>query len=253
MRRWPAPTAAATVVLVHGFTGCIDHEQVTDLAGALCTRGFDVLAYDSRGHGRSEGYCTLGDLERLDVAAAVAEARIHTPDVIVVGASMGAVAAVGYAADDRTLAGVVAVSTPATWTLPRTPRSALATILTQTSFGRAITARWLGTRVLPEWRSPEQPVDLAKRLAVPFAIVHGSRDDFVRPFNAQLMYDAAHDPRRLWLVPRMGHGFGPRALPAVVEAVEWCALSNGRADRANATPAPAHPDLSAPSSPRRSG
>lgn len=129
----------------------------------------------------------------------------------------------------------------------------LATILTQTSFGRAITARWLGTRVLSEWRSPTPPVDLATRLAVPFAVVHGSRDDFVRPFNAQLMYDAATDPRRLWLVPRMGHGFGERALPAVVEAVEWCAATSGLARRATATPTPAHPDLSAPSSPHRTG
>ena len=251
-RRWQAPSASAVVVLVHGFTGRIDHVQVTDLADTLCGRGLGVLAFDSRGHGQSGGLCTLGDLERHDVAAAVAEARTTAERVVVVGASIGGVAALRYAAEDPDLAGVVTVSSPATWAVPRTPRSALAAVLTQTTFGRAITARWLGTRVLPEWHAPEPPIDVVPRLSTPLAVVHGARDDFVRPFNAQLMYDAASDPRRLWIVPRMGHGFGPRALPAVLDAVDWCLLMDGLRDAASATPDRARPARSAPSSLHRS-
>ena len=78
--------------------------------------GFDVVSYDARGHGRSTGESTLGDLEQHDVAAAVALARTRSSDVVLVGASMGAIAALRYAATDPELRGVVAVSCPARWT-----------------------------------------------------------------------------------------------------------------------------------------
>src|SRR5204863_297146 len=61
----------AAVVLAHGFSASKDEADVVRVAGALQAAGFDVVSYDARGHGASEGECTLGDLERHDVAAAV--------------------------------------------------------------------------------------------------------------------------------------------------------------------------------------
>src|SRR5690606_6135123 len=81
------------------------------------------------------GLCTLGDAERHDVAAAAAAARTLAPQVVVVGASLGAIAALRHAVDDAGLAGVVTVSAPARWRL-RTPRAALAALLTRTGAGR---------------------------------------------------------------------------------------------------------------------
>jgi len=65
----------AAVVVVHGFTATQDHPEVLAVADALVAHGFDVVTYDGRGHGSSEGICTLGHHERADVAAAVAVAR----------------------------------------------------------------------------------------------------------------------------------------------------------------------------------
>jgi alpha-beta hydrolase superfamily lysophospholipase len=121
-RYWSTEMARAVVVLAHGFAGSCDNIAVVRQALALRAAGFDVLSYDSRGHGRSEGQCALGDLESYDIAAAVARAKWTGLDVVLVGASMGAVAALRYAASgDTDLAGVVSISAPATW---RTPRSA---------------------------------------------------------------------------------------------------------------------------------
>src|SRR5262249_8934690 len=93
-RRWlHADAPRAAVVLVHGFSASADHPDVCDLAEVLHTDGVDVVCYDARGHGTSEGHSTLGDLERHDVAAAVDAARDRSDRVVLVGASMGAIAA----------------------------------------------------------------------------------------------------------------------------------------------------------------
>src|SRR5438270_7952639 len=76
----------ASVVLVHGLAATKDNPELVAVATSLQDRGFDVVAYDARGHGESAGICTLGDLERYDVAAAVAHARRSGPPVVVVGA-----------------------------------------------------------------------------------------------------------------------------------------------------------------------
>ena len=71
-RRWLHERPSVAVVLVHGFAASADDPLVVAVAETLHTRGFEVVSYDSRGHGRSSGESTLGDLERHDVAAAVA-------------------------------------------------------------------------------------------------------------------------------------------------------------------------------------
>ena len=82
---WPAPEAGASgavVVLVHGFTAHRRDPTVLAMAHELRAAGHTVVAYDMRGHGESEGLCTLGDRERHDVAAAVAAARDLAPRVV---------------------------------------------------------------------------------------------------------------------------------------------------------------------------
>ena len=222
-RLWPA-TAAPTrgaVVLVHGFSAGKDEPSVVAVAQRLAALGFDVVGYDGRGHGGSGGRCTLGDRERHDVAAAVEAARARASRVVLVGASMGAIAVLRHAAADPDVSGVVAVSCPARWRLPRTARSLLAAGLTQTRPGRWLAARHLDVRLAKGWSRPEPPVALAARLAVPLALVHGAQDRFIPPAEARVLARAAGRPCRLAVVPGMGHAFEPLALGPIADAVEW--------------------------------
>src|SRR3954470_20920479 len=150
-RWWRADAAHAVVVLVHGFTASKDDPAVGAVAERMQTAGYDVISYDARGHGASAGLSTLGDLERHDVAAAVDAVRAHGLPIVLVGASMGAIAVLRHAAECDGLAGVVTVSSPARWQVPRTRRSILAVALPQPRLGRAVTARRLGARVSPKW------------------------------------------------------------------------------------------------------
>jgi alpha-beta hydrolase superfamily lysophospholipase len=221
-----AASPRGSVVLAHGFTASATHADIEALAGALVASGYDVIAYDARGHGESEGQCTLGDLERHDVAAAVEATNPASGPVVLVGLSMGAIAVLRYAAEQsdaavRTVAGVVTVSAPARWKLPRNARGVLSAGITSTAPGRAFAARRLGVRLAAGRRRPAPPIELVTRLDVPLAIVHGVGDPFLPSSNARLLYDAASEPRRLDLVPGAWHAHHAAALPVISSAVDW--------------------------------
>jgi pimeloyl-ACP methyl ester carboxylesterase len=218
--------ARATVVVAHGFTASATHADVEALAGAVHERGFDVISYDARGHGRSGGRCTLGDLERHDVAAAVAAARPGAGPVVLVGVSMGAIAVLRHAADrpapgGTAIAGVVTVSSPARWKLPRNARGLLSAGITSTPPGRFFAARRLGVRLATRRPRPAPPIELVRALDVPLALVHALEDPFIPATEARALYDAAPGARRLDLVPGAWHANGPGAVPAVLGALDW--------------------------------
>ncbi len=223
-RRWAAAgPGRATVVLVHGFAAGLDEAKLVALADALSHAGFDVLGYDARGHGRSGGEATLGDRERLDVAAAVATAGDARRPVLLVGASMGAIAALRFAVSSpAAVAGVVSVSCPAWWRLPRNARGLASMVLTQTPFGREFARRQMGVRIARRGPRPAPPIDLMADLGVPVAIVHGRGDPFIAVEDAEALVAAAREPRRLELVDGLGHAFEPPATPAILTALDWC-------------------------------
>jgi pimeloyl-ACP methyl ester carboxylesterase len=210
----------ASVVVAHGLTITRAHPSVLAVSEALAGEGYAVIAYDGRGHGASEGWCTLGTDEVLDVAAAVGWAREESQRVVAVGSSMGAIAVLRYGTTDNALAGVVAVSAPARWRI-HSARSLLAAAMTRTGVGRRTVQRRKGVRLATTWTAPPAPEDLAARLACPAAIVHGARDRFIPPREAVRLHDRLAGPRRLTIVEGMSHGFGPGAVDAVVSAVHW--------------------------------
>jgi len=225
-RRWLAESPVASVVLVHGFCASSDDPAVVAVAESLHEQGFDVVSYDARGHGRSTGESTLGDLEQHDVAAAVSMARERTPDVVLVGASMGAIAVLRYAATDDNLRGVVSVSCPARWTLPVNPTAAAAALMTRTPVGRAFLARMLKVRVARRWTNAEPPVELVRRLQMPVAVVHGTSDRFIPMKASYELYANAIGERSLDLVPGMGHAYDSLATDPISRSVGWTLRSS---------------------------
>lgn len=211
----------AAVVVVHGFTASAHCPHVEALAESLHAQELDVLTYDARGHGRSDGESTLGDHEQHDVAAAVALARTRTDRVVLVGASMGAVAALRYAVTDADLTGLVSVSCPAEWRMPRNVRGVLAAAMTRTPPGRRLISKLSGVRVAPRWTNPEPPLAMVPRLRIPVAFVHGTADHFIDVRDAAQLHAAAPDPKLLLVAADMGHAFGPLAIRAIGDATTW--------------------------------
>jgi pimeloyl-ACP methyl ester carboxylesterase len=208
-----APTDVG-VVLVPGFSCSWDKPFVQRVARWL-TPYAGIVVLDLRGHGASGGRSTLGDREALDVDAAVAEARrLGYRRVVTLGFSMGGAAVLRHAGllgSDTTepVEAVVSVSAASRWLRIETPRMRWLTWLCTTSAGRAVAQRTMRTRIDPQARyggaalSPE--VAITRIAPVPVLVVHGGRDAYLLPGNAEDLYAAAGEPRELWLWPDYGH------------------------------------------------
>jgi pimeloyl-ACP methyl ester carboxylesterase len=167
---------------------------------------------------------TLGALEPLDVDAAVAFAHRTWPDVpvVTVGTSLGGVAVLRHAGLIGGVAGTVAISAPA-WYDPDTRDGArrLNRFVTSRT-GRQVAARLLRTRVglLPP---VEDMASAVAAIAPAFTIVvHDPDEDYFGEEHARAIYDAANEPKDLWLIHGAGHGgdlltpdFAARLLAAV--------------------------------------
>jgi uncharacterized protein len=219
VRFHPHPLGA--VVVVHGLAASRADARVVAVADAIHQAGFDVVTYDSRGHGDSGGLCTLGLHERLDVEAATALARRRCPDVSLVGASIGGVAALRHAAHDPSVISVVTVSSPARWRVPATPTGLLSVLITRTEPGRYLAAALMATRLAPRWVWHEPPEAVARRLQVPLSVVHGRSDRFIRHGEGRRLFEAAAGPRQLQLIEGMGHAFHRLATAAILDALAW--------------------------------
>ncbi|NKZ07626.1 alpha/beta hydrolase [Actinomadura latina] len=211
-------------VLAHGFTCSWRQPALRRIAGALNAHG-GVVALDFRGHGRSGGHTTVGDREVLDVDAAVDAARRRGYErIIVTGFSMGGAIVVRYAALHGGVDAVVSVSAPARWYYRGTRPMRRAHWVVERRLGRLVVRLARGTRVAPNgWDPvPEAPHEIAGRIApVPFLVVHGDADTFFPLEHAHQLYDAASDPKELWIEPAFGHA-EVAATPALVERIaKW--------------------------------
>ena len=107
---YPANGSASAVVLVHMFTRTRDDWRA--FAERLQETGLTALAIDLRGHGASGGVATPVPAMALDVQAGIdfLAAQAGVRGIAVVGASLGASAAILAAADSPLVRGVALLS-----------------------------------------------------------------------------------------------------------------------------------------------
>ncbi len=105
----PPGPSKGLVVFLHGKDANRGH--FAGDAVRFTSRGYTVLAYDQRAHGRSEGqWCTFGVKEVPDLQLALDRYAPANLPVYVIGESMGAAVALEAAARDPRIAGVVAAA-----------------------------------------------------------------------------------------------------------------------------------------------
>ncbi len=224
--RLPGPDRALAVVVGHGFTNSVRTPDARRLIAAFGRR-VGVIALDFRGHGRSDGTCSIGAAEVYDLAAGVRLARdAGYAGVATVGFSMGAavslrLAGLGLPVDGQPDA-VVAVSGPARWWSRETrPMRTLHWLLEQ-PHGRLV-ARLIGVRLGGRWDTvPSSPVEVVDRIApTPLLLVHGDRDEFFSVEHAQQLQRASGGHAELWIEPDMGHGESGTSDALAERIVAW--------------------------------
>ncbi len=225
------------IIVAHGFTLSWQHAAVWRVANRF-NRAAGVITFDFRGHGRSGGLSTLGDLEIRDLDVAVAYAReLGYARVAAVGFSMGASIVLRHAGLIGGLDAVVSVSGPGRWYYRGTKRMRQVHLLVEHRVGRFVTRRWLKTRISPEgWKLvPVTPAEAAARVSpVPLLIVHGEQDRYFPPEHARQLYAAAREPKELWLLPGLGHAESGCGQDLVDRIARWVEAATGGAGPAQA-------------------
>jgi pimeloyl-ACP methyl ester carboxylesterase len=219
----PDASRSLAVVVGHGFTQSTTRPGTKAVLEALAAH-VGVIGIDFRGHGASEGHSTVGHEEVLDVDAAVRHAReLGYGDVVTCGWSMGGSIVLRHAALHGGVEGVISVSAVSRWFYKDTKPMRRVHWAIETRLGRLITHRALKTRITnqgwPEDEPPEAPVDVIGRISpIPVLIVHGDRDHYFPIEHPNALYDAAREPKELWLVEGFAHaetGASPELLDRI--------------------------------------
>lgn len=195
-------------VVAHGFTLYWRSPHVWRVANGLSRHG-GVAVFDFRGHGRSGGSSTLGDLEINDLDVVVRYLReLGYEQIVTVGFSMGASIVLRHAGLVGGVDGVISVSGPGRWYYKGTPSMRRVHWLVEHKTGRLVARAFLKTRIT-EGRWDPVPLPPAGAAALisptPLLIVHGDRDLYFPSDHADQIFEAAREPKELWIEAGLGH------------------------------------------------
>jgi uncharacterized protein len=208
LRGWyiPCEKSVKTIIVCSGANGSLDAD--VHVAPWLHEAGFNVLLFDWRAHGQSEGQVvTLGFNERYDLIAAVQFVKSQGAERIgVLGFSMGGTVAIDTAAVYEDINAIVAdspfvtiVSAVAGGLIERGLYKDLAYVL----------ARLLLITACVRTQLNLFEIDVApwiKRIAPrPLLLIFGDQDVVVPRAESDLAFTHAREPREIWRVPEATH------------------------------------------------
>ncbi len=210
LRGWFIPAeqpSTRTLLICHGLGGnrslFLPYVAVGDALNA------NVLLFDFRGHGDSEGHTvSFGYRERLDVLAAVDYLRRQRPEqarsVLGLGVSMGSSGLIAAAAEvEPPLAGVIIDSGFASASeltdsilrvVPEPLRSGLAGV------GMPVASLHAGC-----WLPDVRPVEQIGRLRAPVLFIHARGDDMIPVAQGLRLHEQAAAPKSIWIAETTGH------------------------------------------------
>src|SRR4051812_1889938 len=232
---WPplqadSETDIGTVfVLAHGFTGSWETEKLLRAAAWFRERGA-VVALSFRGHGRSGGRSTVGDLEVSDLKAAIRWAHLlGYAHVVPIGFSMGGGIVLRHAGLVGGVDAAVAVSAPSRWYYRGTPPMRLVQWAIGERAGRAAVRLTRGTRVSgAAWNpAPLEPRAAAALGEVPLLIVHGDADTYFPLDHPRQIATGAGERAELWIEPGFGDGESGLTEALAGRIAAWCLAQNG--------------------------
>ena len=187
----PDDEPRAGVVILHGAGSA--KESHYDFARGCRADGIAALAYDARGHGRSQGEFGPGAID--DALSMVELLRGHTQQVALRGSSMGGFQAIHAGARDHSLCAVVAICPAPDELLLRGLRSREPL---RFRCDVPATAEWLET--LDVYAAVG---DLAARTSL--LLMHARGDEQIPLTVSEDLHAAAHEPKRLLVLPGGHH------------------------------------------------
>jgi pimeloyl-ACP methyl ester carboxylesterase len=204
---------APVLILVHGWGRNV--ERMLPYVEMLHPAGFDLLVFDARHHGSSDGdaFASMPKFSE-DIRAAVdfaARHRAPAPAAVgVLGLSVGGSAAIHASAHDPR---IVAVATVGALANPRDPRATLGRFWWILAPGLPLAFRFVEWRIGLRFRAIA-PENVIHGACARFLLIHGTADTVIPLAHARRLAAAAGPAARLWILPGRGHS-DPHLEPAM--------------------------------------
>jgi len=205
-------------VLLHGFPG---FEKNYDIAQALRQLGYHALIFHYRGAWGSEGnYTFTGQIDDTLSALKVLRSRpdVDPDKILLVGHSMGSWLAINVGAIDKRIAGVVAISgigDARRFKLDRGRADRSLQFLKGMTFEDYVEER----QILAEKHNPVEKIGMIS--ARPVLIIHGDSDAVVEVKNAYELYEAAREPKEIFVVSGADHVFSYQRQEVIDRIISW--------------------------------
>ena len=212
LRGWyiESESSGPTLVFVHGIDSVRSARNAVKLASMMTERGFNVLMFDLRGHGSSDGdRVSGGDHERQDVLAAfdfLQERGVPLSDVGVLGFSMGAGTAALALAETPSVDAFVLDS----------PYAKVSDLIAQELGNRSVLPGWSAPLFVPGAKLAARlvfdidinalaPESIVAGFDYPVLIIHGMEDTRVPVEHGIRVHMASHIDSELWLLEGIDH------------------------------------------------
>lgn len=204
----PASGDGATIIYVHGIGG--NRAQLNETVAWLYDHGYGAVMFDLRNHGDSDGnVTTMGYLEALDVRGAVdyalTRSEVNPEKIGLFGVSLGGAAALMAAPQIPEARAIIVESTFSGIT--ENVAEGIERFTGLPSFPFAPMVIWFGEQEAGVRIGEVSPADaIASVTDTPLLVLHGTNDHLFSDWNADRIYEAANEPKELYIYDGGGHG-----------------------------------------------
>lgn len=212
------------IVLAHGFYNNKDVYLFREMAAALHDY-YDVLSFDFRGHGKSDGLFSWTHHETKDLRTVVSYAKDQGYKKIgVIGFSLGAAVTLIEASQNRNISSVIAVSAPYDlWKIDF--RFWEPEMLKDLKLNLGMKGKGKFIRPGNPFLVKLRPIDVVDRISpTPCLFIHGKKDWLIKPYHSERLFEKALEPKKLTLCSNVGHAekiFDDNPHEFITACTEW--------------------------------
>jgi pimeloyl-ACP methyl ester carboxylesterase len=191
------------IVVAHGFFNSKDAVLIRRLKDMLIGE-YDVILFDFRGHGRSEGHFSWTSKESYDLSRVLEYAWPRYAKIGVIGFSYGAAVSIQVLSEQKDVATFISISAPFDstkidyhfWDLD---------IENDIFYNLGEGGRNKGVRLGAFWLPKKRPIDLVDKITCPVLYIHGEKDWVINDYHSEMLYDKTKARKKIVIIKDGSH------------------------------------------------